>query len=190
MAKSTLRNENAVGDTANGNGEPVSAVDSASGGNDFAPGLILIDPGNIGDSGSNNGSATDTAGDTPKRRGRKPGSTYASKKGAANLDVNGVESILYSAHAMLAGIFKAQEFALDKTEAKSLAEAISNVSRHYDVAATQKSIDWTNLLMVCGMVYGTRFVAMRENRKAKRRDRQDPADSGTQIDPNAFYGRA
>lgn len=69
---------------------------------------------------------------------------------------------------MLAALTKTQELALDKEEANRLAEGISNVSRHYDIAATQKSMDWANLIMVCGMIYGTRIFAIRENRKAKK----------------------
>lgn len=65
---------------------------------------------------------------------------------------------------MLAAITKTQELAIDQTEANMLATGIANVSRHYDFAATQKSIDWANLLMVAGTIYGTRIYALRAKR--------------------------
>jgi len=75
---------------------------------------------------------------------------------------------------MLAAITKTQELAIDPAEANQLATAMSNVSRHYDIAATQKSMDWANLLMCVGMVYGTRIYAIRAKRPP-RPTRQQPA---------------
>jgi len=69
---------------------------------------------------------------------------------------------------MLAGITKTAELALSPPEAKSLAEAVANVSRHYDVSVSAKALDWSNLVMALGMVYGTRLIAIRTNRRAAR----------------------
>lgn len=82
---------------------------------------------------------------------------------------------------MLAGITRTSEFALDKAEAKQLAEGISNVSRHYDIAATQKSMDWTNLLMLLGMIYGTRIYAVRARRAAAKKDTPRQASSADNV---------
>lgn len=61
--------------------------------------------------------------------------------------------------------------ALDQNEAKELAKGIANVSRHYDVSTSQKTMDIANLVMVCGMVYGSRILAIRNRRKAERPER-------------------
>ncbi|MDE2102806.1 MAG: hypothetical protein KGL39_36515 [Patescibacteria group bacterium] len=76
-----------------------------------------------------------------------------------------MENILFSSHMMLAGITQVSELSLDQQEAKLLADAINNVARHYDMSATQKQIDWTNAIMVAGMIYGTRFMAIRAKKK-------------------------
>lgn len=84
------------------------------------------------------------------------------------MDVKGVEALLFSTHQILATVAGVQELRLDNTEAKELAEAISNVSRHYDVAYTEKAVGWSRLFMALGMVYGTRLYAIRERRRADR----------------------
>lgn len=62
---------------------------------------------------------------------------------------------------MMAAFFSTPELELDQKEAQELSEASIAVARHYDIGATQKTIDWTNLMMVLGAVYGTRFMAIR-----------------------------
>lgn len=122
-------------------------------------GAIIIDPAAVTEPGS--GSTSDNStGDAPKRRGRKPGSRN-SAKAAGSLDVNGVEAILFSTHQLLASLAQTPEMAIDKMEANTLAIGIANVARHYDMGATQKSLDWANLISVVGMVYGTRIYAIR-----------------------------
>lgn len=133
-----------------------------------AAGFTIIEPAALGDgAGSNSGSGNDTAEQPAKRRGRKPGSRNANGKTQA-LDINGVEAILFSAHTILATIVKTPEIALDQIEARQMAEAIGNVSRHYDIAATQKTLDWANLIMAAGMIYGTRLYAIRAKRVANK----------------------
>jgi hypothetical protein len=185
MARGTRR---IVAADANANvaGErPASEIGGDS--NVSGDGFITIDPASItGDNGSgsgDNGSGGSAAGgDAPKRRGRRPGTTTKGKQAA--LDVNGLESLLYSVHGMLAGITKTEELMLDHSEAKSLAEATANVARHYDVSVSAKALDWSNLVMALGMVYGTRLVAIRARRGAERRaGRVSPMNSGEAADP-------
>lgn len=68
---------------------------------------------------------------------------------------------------MLAHVTKTEELALDQEEAANLAKGIANVARHYSVQASQVSLDWANLAMTLIMVYGTRGVAIKNNRKKK-----------------------
>lgn len=164
-----------------GNGGPVVGVgDNGSSGPSLksADGLTIIDPAELGDSGSGGGSDGDNSGQpVRKRRGRPAGSR--TRKKAPALDINGVESILISAHTILASFTKTPELALDKEEAKQVATAVANVSRHYDVQASEKAMDWTNLFMALGMVYGTRLYAIRAKRS------QIAASKPTPVKPTA-----
>ncbi len=149
-------------------------------------GLIIIDPASVGSGGSDNGSSTDTTGEPVKRRGPKLGSTRSTSKKGAALDINGVEAILFSAHTILAAISKTPEMALDQSEAKELAKGIANVSRHYDVSTTQKTMDIANLVMVAGMIYGSRIMAIRNRKKTERPARA--ANAPSPVAPQPEHG--
>ncbi len=49
-----------------------------------------------------------------------------------------------------------------------MADACMNVMRHYNISASQKAIDWGNLLLTMGLVYGNKFYAVNERRKAEK----------------------
>jgi hypothetical protein len=66
---------------------------------------------------------------------------------------------------LLAGMLKAPGLMLTETEARQMAEATANVSRHYNVQATQKTLDWTNLATVLVLTYGTRIMAASKRKK-------------------------
>jgi hypothetical protein len=68
---------------------------------------------------------------------------------------------------VLSAVTKNPLWALDDTEAKSLADAIRNATRHHDIAVAQKTVDYVNLAIVAGMVYGTRIMAMQRARTPK-----------------------
>lgn len=72
---------------------------------------------------------------------------------------------------MLAMITKTQEFMLSAEESLTLAQSLANVSRHYDVEIAAKTLDWTNLIMVAGTMYGSRLAAMRYRKQAERMQR-------------------
>lgn len=131
----------------------------------LAPGAIFIDPASVGqNSGSDGGGSGDIASEPRKRRGRKPGSRNT--KSAPSLDISGLEKILLSAHTMLAAV-TSPVMVIDGEEAKLMATGISNVARHYDVSATEKTLDWANLFMALGAVYGPRIMTMDWKRKPK-----------------------
>jgi hypothetical protein len=69
---------------------------------------------------------------------------------------------------MLAGITQTAELALDPTEAADLSKAIAAVGRHYDMTLPAKTLDWTNLMMVAGAVYGPRLIVILNNRRSAR----------------------
>ena len=175
MAGRPRKSENdSIADAIGNGGGEGADISASANGSIFPSGAILIDPSAIGeDSGSNaSGSGNATGEPVRKRRGRKPGSV--NKKSNAPLDVNGLEAILLSAHAMLAGLTQTEAMKIDQEESHQLAVGISNVARHYDVGATEKTLDWCNLFMALGVVYGPRLMLMRINRKPKPKPEQQP----------------
>lgn len=78
---------------------------------------------------------------------------------------------------MLAVLTKTQELAIDKTEAETLATGVANVARHYDIGgASQKTLDWFNLIQALALVYGTRLYAVRGKFRKKPKV-QNPAET-------------
>lgn len=98
------------------------------------------------------------------RRGRPPGSGNA--KTSQTLDISGLESLLFSVHFMLAGMLDAPDFALSEKESETLAKAVGNVARHYDLTANQKTIDWVQLFFAMGTIYGPRLKYITRKRIA------------------------
>lgn len=143
-------------------------------------GLIIVDPAEFGGdtTGGSERDAGNSAGEPRKRRGRKPGTGSTRSQKQAPLDINGIEKILYSGHSILAAITKTPEFQLANQEAEEIAKAIGNVSRHYDVSASAKTVDIANLIMVLGMVYGSRLLAIRARKtnERKKQSQQNAAD--------------
>lgn len=165
--------------TGNGNIEP------SNGGNrtrTAADGTIIVEPGTIGGTAPDSGN-----GSTGKRgRGRPRGTGSRTRKTSGPaIDISGLENILLSAHAMLAGITKVAELEMEAEEAHKLAEAGAKVARHYDMGMTSKAMDWTNLIFVIGELYGSRFVAFRIRRQMEREQRSTQQPQTVDVTPRA-----
>lgn len=65
-------------------------------------------------------------------------------------------------------------WAMPPDEAATLATALSKVLRHYDIAASQKALDWGNLGMVLMALYAPRMYAQSEAARAARAKRVQP----------------
>ena len=91
-----------------------------------------------------------------------------------------VEDVLYSLHLMGAEIFSTPELELDTVEAKKLGDAIQNVAKYYNIGFDPKKVAIFNLVTVAGMIYGTRFVAVRNRIKAAKAT-ISPAPKATPI---------
>jgi hypothetical protein len=143
---------------------------------------IVIDPGTVERPGANAGSAGgDDSNDRPRRKYTRRGSASTGTK-ETPLDLNGIESILFSIHGILAAMTKQPLFAIDKSEATMLAEAIGKVGRHYNVEVAAKTMDWVNLGTVMCAVYGTRVFAARMTAKPQRpQQAQQPAPNKDNV---------
>lgn len=66
---------------------------------------------------------------------------------------------------MLSHAVKVPEIALTENEAEQLANAASKVARHYDITASQKAMDWGNLMIALAVIYGPRMVLIGRKKK-------------------------
>ena len=62
------------------------------------------------------------------------------------------------------------EWQMTEQEASEYAKALAAVSRHYDMGASAKTLDWINLGTTMASIYGVRVMAISARRKdAKQR---------------------
>ena len=154
--KRTAENDTTyVGDTNESEGTTNSSDEQY----ETIAGFTAVNPGDVtGDSGN---------GDSPKRRGRKPGTKNKPKNSTANLTA-GLESLLLSVHQIGASFLSMEELALDEKEAKLLADAIQGVAEHYPLTLDPKYLAVGNLVMVGVGIYGTRIFAYRNRMKREQ----------------------
>lgn len=157
---------------ANGAGEPATNTGGDK---------ITVDP-----------AAIDASADSDRRqpeskrgRGRPAGSgnkekTEARPAAQGKLDLDSLNFTLFYAHATLAKATKTPEIALDEVESKNLATAAMNVMQHYNIKASQKAIDWGNLLLAMTLVYGGKFHAVAKRHEAENKARKEQRDNANQ----------
>lgn len=70
---------------------------------------------------------------------------------------------------MLATITGNANIAIETDEAQKLATAMQRVARHYDVPGMkQETLDWIGLIQTAGAIYGSRIMAAKMERAAKK----------------------
>lgn len=74
--------------------------------------------------------------------------------------------MLLSTHHILAAALQTPELALQKAEAKGLADALAEVSSHYPMAIDPKTMAWVNLATCVGITYGPRVYMIRKRMEA------------------------
>jgi hypothetical protein len=78
------------------------------------------------------------------------------------------------AHTWAATLLKTPELMLDEKEAKQLSDAYEHFCQHHDVPVmSAKRLSEIQLIGALGMVYGTRFMAVRERLKHERATRRN-----------------
>jgi len=148
------------GNAVSGSGDDANAIDPGAVGREL--------DGSGGDGGGS--SAGSGSGDVPRKK-RKYTRRAKSAASAQGISVDAFSAILLTGHAMLSGITKVPELALEESEATELASALNTVNNFYRVAVAEKTLAWLNLAMVGGMIYGTRLIAIRERRSNARAER-------------------
>lgn len=98
-------------------------------------------------------------------------------KTEAKLDLNSLNFTLFFAHELLAKATKTPEIALDELEAKRMAECCMNVMQHYNIKASQKAIDWGNLILTGGIIYAGKFNAIKTRQNAEAKAKKESQNS-------------
>jgi hypothetical protein len=176
-----------------------SEIDETPGGNNSGDsGVASVDPSAISASAA---AARESGGDTGgkakryrrtkaelERDGYKPKAgteraSTASKK--APLTVDGLAFSLSGIHALLAVTLSTPELAWKDEEAKIVAENMVAVSRHYDIQASQKAIDWGNLTVALGTVYARKIgpIFIRKSREANAARKAAQSSMGFTASP-------
>jgi hypothetical protein len=157
--------------SVNENGQSDGSVSGVSSENTIDPrNIVYTEAGSIeGTAGSAEAGTVEPV----KRRGRPPGSKNGTTGGrqtskAVPVDVNSLTFSLTGIHALLAAGLGAPELLMSEDDGKIIGSAAAAVARHYDLQASQKAIDWGNLVVALGAFYGPRIIAIRARRKQER----------------------
>lgn len=103
-----------------------------------------------------------------KRGGWPKGKPRGSRGSAAPIAVAGIEKTLFSIHQMAAVALSQPKLALDENEAKALAQAIGEVSKHYAIPGiSEKHAALGVLFGVLLSIYGPRVVMLASGGKGK-----------------------
>lgn len=104
---------------------------------------------------------------TPRKR-RGPKSATSTGNAKVSTSLKGFESLFLGVHSLLAEALKIPEIAITQTQAETVISALENVSRHYpNYVPSEKMQDWTNLVTVLSITYGTRYHAYKERVNAE-----------------------
>lgn len=116
------------------------------------------------------------SGSGSSNRGSARSGTQAKEK--APLDLSGIENALIGIHIGIATLTSNEIWTLQPAEAKSAAQAVKNVARHYpNLAGHEKLVDWVMLIQTLGMMYGPRlYLSIPE--KTKKKPATPPQDAG------------
>lgn len=126
------------------------------------PAFGIVDPLNLpADSGG--------AGDhQPRRRGRPRGSVNKKEEAVSNLTaLLKIERLLATGCFFLGNIASAPELYITEAEAAEVGEALKELSKHYPIGMSEKTIAWVNLSFAVGGVFGPKIVAVYKRRPVK-----------------------
>ncbi len=166
---------NGVQQSAGGNAEPLSGIE----GTDSRPepvnvrpnGFVPIDPLNISEP-----TGSDDNGDQP-RRGRKRGGKNRPKpqeETVSNLSaLLKIERLLSTGCFFMANLLESPELNISESESAEIADALKELSKHYPIGMSEKTIAWVNFSFAVGGVFGPKVVAIYK-RPAKPRPRLEP----------------
>jgi hypothetical protein len=154
-------------DTDNGAGDAGGSEKPSPGNQEFEredgriAGFPTVSPfdvttGGVGDAAS---------GESPKRRGRPPGSGRKQREAQVPQNiVRDLESLLLGVFQMGAAFFKVKELELDKSEAERLSASIENFAKHYSVNIDPKKLAAFELTTTGISIFGPRLYVIWKQR--------------------------
>lgn len=87
------------------------------------------------------------------------------------------------AHVGLAMAFRNPEIEIAESEGEKLANAITKVTRHYDLPdIASETKDWIGLIICCGSIYGPRITASFMEKKMAEAEPEKPASEMTIVE--------
>jgi hypothetical protein len=132
-------------------------------------GVVEVEPDKLGEyvAGRGNDSGSGDGSGTRKRRADsgKPRGTRKNKEVPQN-----VEALVSMVHTWASVLLKTPELNLAPNEVKQLSDAYVVFSQHHTVPIlTEKRMSEVNLIATALMLYGSRFVAIRNRHKEEKR---------------------
>jgi hypothetical protein len=122
--------------------------------------------GSDNDNGDSDGSRT-------RRRRSDAGQPRGERGKRRATAAESIAPFVTMAHTWAASILKTPELMLEEKEAKQLSDAYEVFCKHHDVPVmSAKRMSEIQMLGALGMIYGTRFVAIRERWKEERAARR------------------
>lgn len=173
-----------------------ASIAGANPGENTGGGGVTVDPASIekrADSGQPESGKRGPG--RPAGSGKKPGEKPAQARPQVQgqLDLTSINFTLFYTHSVLAQVTKTPEFALTEQESEKLGTACMNVLRHYNINTSQKAIDWGNLLITGGLIYGSKVHQASERKKRAVKEKKESAqavNAGFGIPPNVGMGNA
>lgn len=130
---------------------------------------------------------SDDNGDQPRRgRGRPKGSRKAAKEETVqNLSsLLKIERLLVTTCFFMGNILSAPELHIDESEAAEIGDAIKELSKHYPIGMSEKTIAWVNFSFATAGVFGPKIKAIYE-RPQPQRVRIEPTPIRPAAEPPA-----
>ena len=129
-----------------------------------------FDPGNAATSGD---TTSDGSGDGKRSRRRRSDSGVKRARKSRKETPQNIEAVAGMIHTWASVLLKTPEIALDQDELKQLSEAYDNFSEHHEVPVlTPKRMSEIQLVSTLLMMYGTRFIAISNRKRAEKNARK------------------
>jgi len=131
-------------------------------------GVVEVDPSELGNVIAERAARRDDNGDG--KRTRRSRSDAGVKRGRKRKETpQNVEALVTMVHTWAAVVLKTPELMLDSDEVKQLSTAYETFTEFHEVPIlTPKRMSEINLISTALIIYGTRFVAIKNRRKNQR----------------------
>lgn len=134
--------------------------------------IVDVDPSQLGEFIASRAAAGsgDNSDGSRTRRQRSDSGVKRGRKSRKEAPQN-IEALVTMVHTWASVLLKTPELQLDASEVKQLSSAYETFTEYHEVPIlTPKRMSEINLISTALIIYGTRFVAVRNRRKNEKRD--------------------